>query len=125
MNHRLLSSASLLASDVICPCPSSMQHMTKYLLSSHKVNSVHITNKSIYFTISTYHPKETFFFFFQRNYSKGSILSPAMSPSMLEGQILRMIDLISILVRQLKYYIIRIIVSYTIFVLGKCLQIIL
>lgn len=61
---------------------------------------------SICFTISPHHPKETFFFSFfafflvRRKYSKNVVLTPPMSPITLEGQVVRMIDLISIFARQ-------------------------
>lgn len=96
--------------------------MAKYLLSSDKVSSVHVSLKGVCFTISTHYLKETLFFV-KRNYFEDDILSPPMSPNLLEGKVVRMTDLISVFARQLKYCIIRKIISCNIFALENCLQI--
>jgi len=95
-----------------------MWHMAKYLQG--KVHRVHITTKGIYFTIETHPPKKQFFF-----RSKETILKvPSYSGfkpllhNNLEGQVLRMVDLISRFARQLKCYILRKIISCKIFVLD-------
>lgn len=96
-----------------------MWHMAKYLQG--KVHRVHITTKGIYFTIGTQPPKKQFFFF----RSKETILKGASDSGFkhlfhnnLEGQVLRMVDLISRFARQLKCYILRKIISCKIFVLD-------